>query len=208
MATSFFEGIILGITLAFLIGPAFFALLQTSIHRGFFAGMQFATGIAFSDITLIGLSYLGALQIINNEQNKVTVGVIGGVVLILFGIITFTKKYKMTKPSKIEIKVKADRFMKYFFKGYFINILNPFLLIFWLGVVSFISSKYGINSKETISFFIGVIFAVFATDTVKCFVAHRIKKYLKVKVLVFINRLVGLLLIMFGIIMFIRIFYL
>ncbi|MFO8068170.1 MAG: LysE family translocator [Bacteroidales bacterium] len=208
MTVAFFEGIILGITLAFLIGPAFFSLLQTSIHRGFFAGIQFAAGIAFSDITLIGLSYLGALQLINDEQNKVTVGIVGGSVLILFGIITFTRKYKATKTSKIEIKIKAEKFMKYFFKGYFINILNPFLFIFWLGVVSFISTKYGIHSKETTTFFVGVIFAVFSTDTIKCFIAHRIKKYLRIKVLTLINRVVGILLIVFGVVMFLRIFYL
>ena len=144
MTYAFFEGIILGVTLAFLIGPAFIALLQTSIHRGFIAGIQFAIGIAISDITLIGLSYIGVLQLISSEQNKIIVGIVGGIVLILFGIITFVRKYKMPGTAKIEIKISKGRFFRHFSKGFFINILNPFLLIFWLGVMSFISSKYGV----------------------------------------------------------------
>jgi threonine/homoserine/homoserine lactone efflux protein len=207
MTSALFEGIGAGIVLAFLIGPAFFALLQTSIYRGFYSGVQLAIGIALSDITLIGLSYLGALQILSNEQNKYTVGIAGGIVLIVFGIITFMRKYKMPSPSKIEIRVKTDKFFKYVLKGYFINILNPFLIIFWLAIMSGVSAKYHIHSKETAMFFIGIILAVFLTDTFKCFIANKIKKYLNVKVLVFINRSVGILLIGFGVFMFVRLFY-
>jgi len=49
-------GIILGLTLAVLIGPVFFALLQTSIHKGFGAGVLVAIGISASDIFLHFLS--------------------------------------------------------------------------------------------------------------------------------------------------------
>lgn len=207
MTSAFLEGIGAGIVLAFLIGPAFFALIQTSIYRGFYSGLQLALGIVLSDITLIGLSYLGALQLLSNEQNKYTVGIVGGIVLIIFGIITFSRKYKVPSQSKIEIRVKSDKFFKYVLKGYFINILNPFLIIFWLAVIAGVSAKYHIHSKETVIFFVGIIVTVFLTDTFKCFIAHKIKKYLNVKVLVFINRLVGILLIIFGIFMFIRLFY-
>lgn len=207
MTYAFFEGVILGVTLAFLIGPAFIALLQTSIHRGFISGVQFAMGIAVSDATLIGLSYLGVLQILSRDQNKLTVGIVGGSVLILFGIITFVRKYRTPSPAKIEIKIRADKFIKYFLKGFLINILNPFLLIFWLGVMSFIGSKYGVYSRETFLFFSGILIALFTTDTIKCFIAHKIKKYLNFKFFVIINRAVGLLLIMFGVFMFIRLIF-
>jgi threonine/homoserine/homoserine lactone efflux protein len=45
------EGVILGLTLAmfFGFGPALFALLQTTIHRGFISGLMLAIGIFLSD---------------------------------------------------------------------------------------------------------------------------------------------------------------
>ncbi len=207
MSSALLEGVGAGILLAFLIGPSFFALIQTSIYRGFNSGLQLALGIVLSDITLIGLSYLGALQILSNDKNKYVVGIAGGIVLIIFGVITFLRKYKIPSSSKIEIRVKTDKIFKYILKGYFINILNPFLIIFWLAVITGITAKYDINSKETVIFFVGVIVTVFLTDAFKCFIAHKIKKYLNLKVIILINRVVGILLIVFGIFMFVRLFY-
>ncbi len=212
MITALIEGIIMGVTLAFLVGPSFVSLLQTSIHRGFYAGVQFAIGIALSDITLISLSYFGALQFLGAEQNQLKMGVIGGIIVIGFGIVTFTRKHRISSPVKIDIQLKTEglfngRWIKYMSKGYFMNIFNPFLLIFWLGVMGLISSKYGIPSKEIFVFFIGTVSAVFLTDLLKCIVANRIKKYLNPKTLTLVNRIVGLCMIGFGIVLIVRVVF-
>ena len=157
MLTALIEGIILGITLAFLIGPSFIALIQTSIHRGLYSGLQFSAGVALSDLTLIALSYFGALHFLSADQNQFRIGLIGGLIVIGFGVVTFTRKHTIATPVNHEIKRKTEnfftgRFFKYVSKGYFMNIFNPFLLIFWIGVMSLVSSKYEIPSKEIIVF--------------------------------------------------------
>ena len=45
---------------AALLGPGFFALLQTSIHRGFRAGMCLSIGIFLSDVFVLLLCYFGS----------------------------------------------------------------------------------------------------------------------------------------------------
>ncbi len=202
----------MGITLAFLVGPSFVSLLQTSINRGFYAGVQFAFGIVLSDITLIALSYFGALQFLGADHNQLRMGVIGGLIVIGFGVVTFTRRYHIASPVNVELGPKTERFFsgklfKYVSKGYFMNIFNPFLLIFWLGVMSLISSKYGIPSREIILFFSGTIAAVFSTDLIKCIIANRIKRRLTPKLLTMINRVVGVLLVAFGIALIIRVLY-
>ncbi|MFW5687686.1 MAG: LysE family translocator [Bacteroidota bacterium] len=208
MAASLLEGIILGITLAFLIGPAFIALVQTSIHNGLRSGLLFAFGIALSDITLISLSYLGAIQFLNDESNQFAVGIVGGMVLIGFGVVTFFKKYKVSTKRGIEVKVTVTGggYIRYILKGFFLNILNPFLLLFWLGVMSFVSAKYGVATKEVVTFFTAAIAAVFLTDSIKCFIASHIGRYLNITILTWVNRGVGVALVVFGIVMFIRVF--
>lgn len=52
------EGIVIGFTIAILTGPAFFSLIQTSIHRGFRSGLFLAGGIFLSDASLLMLCYL------------------------------------------------------------------------------------------------------------------------------------------------------
>jgi threonine/homoserine/homoserine lactone efflux protein len=212
MITALIEGIIMGVTLAFLVGPSFVSLLQTSINRGFYAGVQFAVGIALSDITLISLSYLGALQFLGAANNQLKMGIIGGIIVIGFGLVTFTRKHRISSPYKIDITRKTEgffngRLLKYISKGYFMNIFNPFLLIFWLGVMGLVSSKYGIPSKEIFIFFIGTVSAVFLTDLLKCIVANKIKHYLNPKVLTMVNRIVGLCMVGFGILLIIRVLF-
>lgn len=206
MTTALIEGILLGITLAFLIGPSFIALIQTSINSGFNTGLQFALGIALSDITLIALSYLGALQLITSTKHQFTVGIIGGIILMIFGIYTFTRKQKIISPRNIKINFGTGRFLKHISKGFFLNIFNPFLLVFWIGVVGLASTKYGVHSKEMLVFFIGSISAVMFTDIIKCFIANRIKKYLNLSTLTLLNRIVGIALVAFGVALIIRVF--
>lgn len=213
MAVSLIEGMIMGLTLAFLVGPSFVSLLQTSIHRGFYAGVQFALGVALSDLTLIVLSYFGALQFLGADQNQLRMGVIGGIIVIGFGVVTFTRRHHIASPVNVDLGPKTDRFFsgklfKYVSKGYFMNIFNPFLLIFWLGVMSLVSSKYGIPSKEIFIFFAGTVSAVFVTDLLKCVVANRIKRRLTPGVLTLVNRIVGILMVAFGIGLIIRVAFL
>ncbi len=208
MITSLYEGIILGVTLAFLIGPAFIALVQTSIHRGLHSGLLFALGIGLSDLTLIALSYLGAIQFLSDEQNQFWVGIIGGFILIGFGVITFFKKYKVRTKRGVEVKVSVTGggSVSFILKGFFMNILNPFLLIFWLGVMSFVSARYGVGTKEVVTFFTAALITVFLTDSLKCLIASKISRYLNITVLTWVNKIVGVALVVFGVVMFVRVY--
>ncbi|TAE06791.1 MAG: LysE family translocator, partial [Bacteroidetes bacterium] len=56
------KGILSGLVLAMTIGPVFFALLRTSISRGFKSGAFLAIGIATSDAFIALGFYFGISQ--------------------------------------------------------------------------------------------------------------------------------------------------
>src|SRR5664279_1113062 len=101
MLHPFFEGIIIGLTLAVMLGPAVFALIQTSIHRGTKQGIILALGIALSDLTVLVMSSLGAAQLLTDGKRSLIVGLIGGSILIIFGIVTFTRKVHIEDPGNL-----------------------------------------------------------------------------------------------------------
>ncbi len=207
MLHNFLEGFLLGVTLSFLPGAAFFSLIQTSIHRGFMAGFFLAVGIFLSDITLVTLAYLGASQILADPDNQIILGVIGGIVLVLFGVYNFSRKGHVTDSKDIE--VKRPGIFTYIMKGFALNTLNPTVWFFWgsitvLGTTR-ISTVQGVDNYEAIIYFGGILLAVFSVDNLKCFISHRIKKYLNNKVLTLINRLVGVMLIIFGMVLFYKV---
>lgn len=202
----FLQGIILGLTLSALLGPALFTLLQTSIHRGLKSGMFLAIGIFLSDLSVVYLSLLGALQLISQKNNYMIAGIIGGSILIGFGIYTFLHKIHLEDNNEgIEIRVPGP--LTYILKGFFLNIMNPFVWFFWISAMVGVSATYGADKHGIIIFFAGTLATVFGADVLKVFIAHRIKDHLNAKILVRVNHFVGLLLIVFGIFLIIRVLF-
>ncbi len=200
------QGIILGLTLSALLGPALFTLLQTSIHRGLQSGIFLAFGIFLSDASVVYLALLGALQLINQKNNFMIAGVIGGLILIGFGIYTFLHKINLDGNNKaIEVKVPGP--LTYVLKGYFLNIMNPFVWFFWISAMVGVSSTYGDDKHGIMIFFLGTLITVFGSDVLKVFIAHKIKDKLKANILVRVNHFVGLLLIGFGIFLILRVLF-
>jgi len=135
------DGLILGITLASLFGfgPALLALLQTSLSRGFKSGFALAFGIFLSDLFLVMLSFEGVTQVVEEPKNKLAFGIVGGITLIVFGVLTYLKK---TQIEAQEIKVKNPRIFAFIIKGFFLNVANPFIWLFWMGTMIAISTNY------------------------------------------------------------------
>jgi threonine/homoserine/homoserine lactone efflux protein len=199
----FLQGIILGLTLSALLGPALFTLLQTSIHRGMKSGIFLAFGIFLSDVSVVYLAFLGALQLINQKNNYMIAGIIGGGILIGFGIYTFLHKIHIDENNKaIEVRVPGP--ITYILKGYFLNIMNPFVWFFWISAMVGVSSTYGDDKHGIVIFFVGTLATVLGADILKVFIANKIKEHLNANILVRVNHFVGLLLIVFGVFLIVR----
>jgi threonine/homoserine/homoserine lactone efflux protein len=195
-----FEGIILGLTVAISIGPALFALLQTSIKYGVKIGIFLAAGIFFSDLTLVVGFYLGASTIVTNPSYHLFLGIIGGIVMLAYGIYTFFKKVPLTEQVEAinEIKVKKTGPMPYFAKGFVLNFANPFLWVFWITSMLAINATYGGNQKSVALFFAGSLSVILMTDILKVLLANKIKIAGNPQVKLWMNRIVGLLFMIIG----------
>ena len=197
----FLQGILLGLTFAVLLGPAFFALIQTSIHRGFKYGAFLAAGIFISDLVALLLIYFGASQILGDDprENKYF-SIIGGIILVIFGTYTFTRKgavQSSNSDSNGEINTPSP-FYVYIIKGFFLNALNPGMWFLWITIVVSISANFGVNNRAIMFFLLGTLTTIFATDIAKCFVSNQIKRFVNANVMTLMNRIVGIVLIGFG----------
>lgn len=211
----FLQGLLLGVIVSFTFGPAFFAILQTGIDRGFKPAIYMALGILFCDFFVIAICFiivyfLGFSLQDNFEENKMYIGFVGGVILIVYGTLTFMKKPDVLKRRSPNYKTpdKDQKHIKYVAKGFFLNIANPFILIFWLGAMTGISAQaeqHGKLLNYAVVFFAGALATIFGIDVLKSFVGHKIKKYLRPRIQLRINNLVGILLVAFGIILMIRV---
>jgi len=196
MLEAILSGVLYGLLLSLLIGPVFFALLQTSVDKGFREGALMAFGIVLSDTICILVAYLGISQFMANDFFKTWMGVAGGIILVAFGVFTF---FKNTKPKEEQHDLsKRKGTFRFIIKGFLLNGINPFVFIYWIGIVSFITLSGEYNRYETIGFFFGVAITVFGTDLLKAFLAHKLRHFITEKFQHTLNRLVGTGLFIFG----------
>ncbi|HEX4046098.1 MAG TPA: LysE family transporter [Gammaproteobacteria bacterium] len=193
---AFFKGMILGLALVITLGPIFFFLIQTSIEKGFLAGLSVACGTLVSDAMYISISLFSVTRLANNNSFKVILGFIGGGVLIAFGVYSFFKK---TVIQDMHIELPKINYPTIAIKGFLINTLNPFVLIFWLGTSGYVTSQIHYESYHYFLFFAGTLSTVFSTDILKAYLSHRIKKFIDPRHVTIINRLAGIAMMIIGI---------
>lgn len=205
-----FQGVLLGFTLSlfFSFGPVLFALIQTSILRGFWSSALLAFGVMLSDFSLIALGFFGAISLLQQSENQFIFGIVGGVVLIVMGFFTFTRKVVLREEEEGEGGRSSNpKPITYVLKGFFINFTNPFVWIFWMSVVVGFSANYEGETTEMFIFFASALGVVFLTDVLKSFSAYKIKKYLQTHSIIWVNRIAGVILALFGVYLIIRSLY-
>jgi threonine/homoserine/homoserine lactone efflux protein len=192
------NGIKLGLVLSFLVGPVFFAIIQTSVERGFWNGFRVALGVSASDILYVTICYFGLAQFIDEDQNKIYMAYGGGAILMLFGLYHMLIKSRQSlqiKPQEVEVK---GRF-RFFLKGFIINGISPMVILFWLGAISVASVDFGYSKGlQFFIFFASVLVTVFSTDILKAYLADKLRRLVTARTLMILNIIVGIILLMFG----------
>jgi threonine/homoserine/homoserine lactone efflux protein len=209
MFSAIYEGILLGLFVAFSIGPAFFALINTGIHHGFKAGATVALGIFSSDLFFIGITvsliHFGMADMITNPKHQAFMGVVGGIVLIVYGVIHFIQKDAKNQ-ADTEILIESPNTFSLLSKGFLLNLFNPFVWLFWMATS--ISSKYEFHIAEILVFYISTLTVVLGTDLLKTYVGHTIKEKLNTTILLRIRQVTGGFLIAFGLYLIYKVFFL
>src|SRR3954465_11543552 len=123
------SGMTFGLLLAIMLGPVFFALLQTSLHEGFKAGVHLAFGVFLSDATLVTLCYTFASFIRMIDSHHTAMAWVGGLLFIGFGVYNFFHRIKLKDIDDDKKTVHAH----FVLKGFLLNLLNPAVFFFWLG---------------------------------------------------------------------------
>jgi threonine/homoserine/homoserine lactone efflux protein len=195
---SLLNGVISGIVLAFLIGPVFFTLIQTSIEQGFRSGFLVAIGVSLSDAFYISLCYLGVYQLFDQGDFREYLAYFGGGVLLIMGfyyLVIKSRKLAHYDPEKVEAKSPY----KLIVKGFIINGLTPMVFIFWLGTVGVATTKFGyVTPGKAIPFFAAIVCTVFVTDVIKAKLADKLRLVMTPKFIRTLNFVLGLVLVVFG----------
>jgi threonine/homoserine/homoserine lactone efflux protein len=192
------KGIVSGVVLAFLVGPVFFTIIQTSIERGFRSGFFVAMGVSLSDATYICICYLGIYQFFDQGNFREYLAYTGGAVLLLFGFYYLVIKARKMK-LYTEDNLPARSPFRLFLKGFIINGLSPVVLIFWLGTVAAATTEFGYDTPgEAIPYFAAIVATVFITDLIKAKLADKLRLMITPRFIRTLNIGIGVAMVIFA----------
>lgn len=192
------QGIFIGMVLAIMIGPVFFAMVQTGMTDGFRAGWLMATGVIVSDSIYALLTYYGISRLFQSPGTETILAWAGAIILFGFGIKMILKPLpkKLSYPQKTSLQ---RTLLKSFTRGFLLNGINPFVVIFWISVASASSVKFGYTGADSFNFYFSALLVVYLSDLMKVYTAKKLRNFLSSKTIVIFNRIAGFALILFGI---------
>jgi threonine/homoserine/homoserine lactone efflux protein len=197
MNQAFVEGFSMGLLLSAMIGPVFFTLIQSSLENGFRYAVVLALGILTSDLLYVFITYFGVSYLTQFPDFQFFLAVGGGIVLVGFGIATFFKKI-MERPSTGGIPMLKGQKLNGFLKGFSINGINPFVLLFWISIAGLVSINEEYGVMDAAFYYVGILATVFCIDLLKAFVAKQLRGFVTPKLMGRMNKIVGIALLFFG----------
>ncbi len=194
-----------GAVMALMIGPVFFMLLKTSALKGFRAAIAFDIGVILGDVVFISIAYYGSRSLLEKIKDDPRLFFIGGLILIVYGLITYLDKSNKKELDESEISIpKSNNYLKLFLHGFFLNFINIGVLAGWLGIMVIVGPMLGMNPDLIFWYFIKVIIGYFVLDVAKILLAKQLRNKLTPLVIYRVKRGMGVLLIAFGALMMLK----
>jgi threonine/homoserine/homoserine lactone efflux protein len=196
MIEAIISGIGFGLVLTFLTGPVFFALIKTSIEKGFHAGVALALGVVSSDVVFVGSILYGSQYVDVSDHQKTIAGVVGSAILFTVGVYYLFKKAEVNYNNKVPSGLNRAG---YFLKGFLMCIFNPTLLFHWITVIGAASTIFRVGathrSIHIAVMFLTILIVQFGMDTTKAFYADKLRDRISVKLVHRLNEIAGIALI-------------
>jgi threonine/homoserine/homoserine lactone efflux protein len=175
------------------------------VNNGFKAGISFVLGVSFSDVVFVLVGNLATSFIEGLEDYKRSIGIVGGIMLVCMGLYGLLfKKIKISTGEEKPEMFRTHDYLKIWLAGFLMNTLNPGVLIFWLGVC--VANSATTASHRLIMY--GVCLAlVLSMDILKVFVSDKIRHKLTLTNVIWLNRVAGAAMILFGVVLLYKVLF-
>ncbi|MEM6644154.1 MAG: LysE family transporter [Bacteroidota bacterium] len=189
------NGLFFGLIFIFILGPAFFALIQSSLQQGFRKAIFLAIGVSVSDTIYVMVVLFGLAALLDGEEFRFWVALGGVVLLIAYAIYSWLKQPKIFNEKE---KNQDGSYLRNFIKGLLLNGLNPLVIVFWATWISNITVRFEYDFAAQMQFFLGMLAMILGLDIAKAFIAHRLKHLITIRFIKRMNRAVAIVLILFS----------
>jgi threonine/homoserine/homoserine lactone efflux protein len=155
MDTSFFvRGLLIGFTIAAIVGPIGLLCIQRTLHKGFLYGLVTGLGAATADamygsIAAFGLTVITAFLV----STQSWIHLIGGLFLVYLGIRTI-----FTRPAERAAKAEANNFLGAYASTLLLTLANPQTILSFAAIFAGLGVGGGRSSTLSATLVVGGVF--------------------------------------------------
>lgn len=205
MTEALVKGITIGLLLSIAVGPVLFAVIKHSVNNGYRGGFAFAIGVSLSDISLVLLANLFTELFLALRVYEKAIGIGGSVLLICIGIYFLVfKKIHADDAGKLILKQRGKDILAISLSGFFMNLMNPGVILFWLTIGT---SLITYSAPQRLLIYGVALGTVLTFDFLKVLLAGRIREKLNLRTVQLLNRISGIIYIVFGVVLMVGLFY-
>ena len=192
------KGLIVGILASAPMGPVGVLTIQRTLNKGRWYGMVTGLGAAVSDIIYAAISLLGmsfVMDFIENPRNMFWFKVIGGILLMFFGIYTYlsnpTNNLRPANPNKGSLWHNG-------ITGFLVTFSNPLIILLFIALMArfefVVPEHYWEQGLGYIAIFAGALIWWFGLT----YIINKVRNKFQVNTICKINRLIGSVVIIAG----------
>ena len=199
------KGLLIGVIVSAPVGPIAALVIQRSLNKGFWSGLATGFGAAFADVIYaiiagFSISFIADFLF----ENQTYIRFIGGLFLIAIGIRLF-----FANPAKQirKIRNQGNNYYKDFISSFIVTISNPITIIAFGYAFSEVNLFEQGNSFLPISILIlAVVSGAILWWLLLAGIVTVFKENIRLRSLVWINKITGILLIIFALYLVISVF--
>ncbi len=201
MLKKYFSGLKFGLLLQIAVGPMCLMVFNTAKNVGFLVALSLVLAIALVDAFYITLAGLGVSKLLEKEKIKKIFKIIGSFVLILFGINIILNVFGINIIPGLNLKPTSTNI---FIQGLVLTLSNPITIVFWGSVLTTKIIEDKLKKKELIIFSIGLVSSTLLFLTLVAILGTMLSNFIPDNISSILNVTVGILIIFFGIKMFVK----
>jgi threonine/homoserine/homoserine lactone efflux protein len=188
MFEAIFKGVFLGFGLSLMTGTTFVALFNIALYKGFKPAILFTFGVFISDLTIFLAVFLGFANFYQDPKIRSVFSILGGILILLYGIRLLIKpEVKQNHENNIQ------SLWSYAIKGIVINLLNPLVFVFWLGISTVIS-----QTSKPLFTSISALLTMLIVDIFKSYFISKFGNNIKPQLIHWLNIISASILILIG----------
>lgn len=192
------KGILVGLVVSIPLGPMGVLCLQRTLNKGKSSGFSSGMGVATADAIFALIAGLGISFIIHFlSEQQLIIKIIGGLIIAFIGLKIFiANPVKQLKKHRKEGK----NLFEDFFSILFMALSNPFTIFLYIAIFAGlnlhdVSSGYSSALLVVAGVFMGASLSWFTISTV----VNHFRANIRLRRLMWINRIAGITIILFGV---------